>query len=84
VNWAANPLADGVSYYTVSWGTSAGVYSAGSITTSSTSAYISGLTNGTTYYVVISATDAANNVSINSDPPPPCPPTPIRPPLPAR
>ena len=68
VNWTANPLADGVSYYTVSWGTSAGNYSAGSATTSSTSTYISGLTNGTTYYVVVSATDAASNVSQNSDP----------------
>ena len=68
VNWTANPTADQVSYYTVSWGTAAGSYTAGSVTTSATSTYIAGLTNGTPYFVVVSATDPAGNVSMNSDP----------------
>ena len=65
VSWAANPTADQVAYYRVNLGTTSGSYSE-TRTTAGTAMYVGSLTDGTTYYVALQATDAAGNQSVFS------------------
>jgi hypothetical protein len=63
--WNANASSEGVALYTVKYGTSAGAMNS-VISTSGTNIYISGLTEDTTYYFAVRATDAGGNSSIYS------------------
>lgn len=65
VSWPPNDAEEGVTSYRLLIGTSAGTPTS-SRTASSNAAYVSGLTTGTTYYVSITALDAAGNESIAS------------------
>ena len=65
VTWPSNPSSDGVTSYRVNYGTSPGAYS-GSRASTGTTIYLSGLTNGSTYYVSIQAADGAGNISPSS------------------
>ena len=65
LSWSPNPVEDQVTSYRVSYGTSSGSYSS-QRTTTATSLYLSGLSNGVTYYVMIQASDAGGNLSVPS------------------
>ena len=63
VSWDANTEAD-LKNYTVFWGTSSGALTSSiNVDKTQTSKTITGLTNGTTYFFAISATDTAGNAS---------------------
>lgn len=65
VNWPDNPTNDGVAYYRINSSTTAG--SIGAVrTATSSSYYLNGLNDATTYYISIQAVDAAGNISIKS------------------
>ncbi|HEX6851643.1 MAG TPA: prepilin-type N-terminal cleavage/methylation domain-containing protein [Candidatus Polarisedimenticolaceae bacterium] len=65
VSWPPNDAEEGVTSYRVLIGTTAGSPTS-SRSSSTNAAYVSGLTTGTTYYVAITALDAAGNESIRS------------------
>jgi prepilin-type N-terminal cleavage/methylation domain-containing protein len=65
VSWPPNNAEEGVTSYKVLIGTSAGSATS-SRASSSNAAYVAGLTTGTTYYIRITAIDAAGNESIPS------------------
>jgi hypothetical protein len=63
VSWSANPETD-VKTYTVRWGTTSGAYtSSSSVTPPTTQASLSGLQNGTPYYVTVTATNTSGLTS---------------------
>lgn len=65
--WAANPLAEGVAHYKISWGPSGAIVS-GSRNVPGSPYFLDGLTEGATYFVWIQAQDADGNTSARSDP----------------
>jgi hypothetical protein len=67
VTWAANPVADGVTQYRISWGLSSSTIS-GSRNVPGSPFFLDGLAKDTTYYVSIQAQDAEGNLSPRSDP----------------
>jgi hypothetical protein len=67
LSWTANSESD-VSYYEVHYGTSLGVYTAVKNVGKATSTSLLGLVNGTTYYIVITATNTSNLTSLDSPP----------------
>jgi hypothetical protein len=66
VTWAANPIADGVTQYKISWGTSSSIIS-GSRNVPGSPFFLDGLDKDTAYYVSIKAQDAEGNFSPPSD-----------------
>jgi len=62
VTWNPNSESD-LKYYTVHWGTSPGVYTNSENTGKNTSHTITGLSNGTTYYIAVTATNTSNKTS---------------------
>ncbi len=67
VTWNANSEPD-LAGYTVWWGTEPGVYSNPQDAGTATSDIIYGLSEGTTYYIAVTASDLAGNDSEYSDP----------------
>src|SRR5262249_23674998 len=65
VSWSANSETD-LSFYTVHYGTSPGVYTTHQNAGKATSTVLLGLTNGTTYYVAVTATNTSGTTSANS------------------
>ena len=63
--WNGNSESD-FSFYTIHYGTASGVYTAHLNNGRATTAVLNGLTNGTRYYVVITATNTSNVSSPNS------------------
>ncbi len=64
--WTPNPPEDQVTSYRIHYGTASGNYT-GQRTVAGTSYYLSGLSDGTTYYVALQAADAAGNLSVMSN-----------------
>ncbi len=65
ISWPANPVDDQVAYYRINYGTSPGS-AEGQRSVAGTSAFLSGLTDATQYYVTIQAADLSGNLSIKS------------------
>lgn len=65
VSWPPNPPDDGVVGYKVYYGTASGAYT-DTRSAGGTSTYVGSLTDGTTYYVAVTALDAAGNESYKS------------------
>ena len=61
--WDANPATDGVTGYQIHSGQTSGNYDTVTDVKNVTNAKLSGLTKGTLYYAVLTAYDAAKNVS---------------------
>lgn len=62
ISWNPNSESD-LKNYTVHWGTSPGVYTNSENAGKKTSHTITGLSNGTTYYVAVTATNTSNKTS---------------------
>jgi hypothetical protein len=65
LSWTTNGEPD-LSFYTIHYGTASGAYTVHVPNAKSTNAILNGLTNGTRYYVVITATNTSNVTSPNS------------------
>jgi hypothetical protein len=65
LSWNANAESD-LSYYTIRYGTSPGVYTQSVNNARNTTASLTGLQNGVTYFIAITATNTSNNTSGNS------------------
>ncbi len=63
--WSANSESD-LSFYTIHYGTSSGVYTTHIPNAKATSAVLNGLLNGTRYYFAITATNTSSMTSANS------------------
>lgn len=63
--WSPIPLAN-ITGYTIHYGTSSGTYTLTQTVGLVTSAYVTGLTTGTTYYFVVNGFDGVGNLSANS------------------
>jgi prepilin-type N-terminal cleavage/methylation domain-containing protein len=64
--WAANPIAEGVTQYRISWGPSSSIVS-GSRNVPGSPFFLDGMVNGSAYFVSIQAQDAEGNLSARSD-----------------
>jgi hypothetical protein len=66
LTWTANPAGDEISFYQVHYGTTSGDYTVVKNVGKTTSTTLTGLVDGTTYYIVITATSTSNLTSANS------------------
>ena len=65
LSWNTNGEND-IDHYTVNWGTSSGVYTSSVSAGKQTTYSLQGLTNQTTYYIAITATNTSGKTSANS------------------
>jgi hypothetical protein len=66
LTWTPSPASDELKSYDVKWGTQSGVYTATHNVGKNAFDTISGLVNGQTYFIVVTATNTSNHVSAPS------------------